>query len=570
MAKILETLELSPSTEWNNFFNQAHELGNLLASDRNTISVAGDISEFGDIDWYTFTLDYITEQERPFAWSTVFDIDYADGMRGDLSLSVFNAAGELIYVGHDSDIADDQAGLGQENDFDDLARGSLGKLDPFIGSAFLPANSLEQLQGGNSARYYVAVTNNQWNSNVLDQFRQNFEYQINPQGQLVEVPVAATQPLARVEPVTSVERIVEDHIGTTGYNSHGNEVSSRGIINIDNELALSAHVREFTLADMTAFLTTTGGLRTFNPLTGQLDATPAGNAYSYIQDNTNNNTNVGNAGDLDMLTDGTLVAYINGVNDDVNVGRVWEVDPGSDTSLLTQRYGDSISNDAGPTNDNPPPADDVWRTNQTNVDALVIGRSGYNGGTNTVEYNPSGNDSTGGSAGSAVIYSIRDNDNFEGVGGTRSVLYGANSAGNASSSIRTAGATHDYGRFGWVPGGNGPEAVGNPGANVPAGFTINGFTTGLQFRNEVRNQNQLYAVSQGGQFFRVTPRDADLRRANDNNTEGAVFSPGGLAFPELRFKFLMLVTLVHFSPVCKATITEILRIGHLKVLQQVR
>jgi hypothetical protein len=84
-----------------------------------------------------------------------------------------------------------------------------------------------------------------------------------------------------------------------------------------------------------------------------------------------------------------------------------------------------------------------------------------------------------------------------------------------------------------VPGGAGAEAIGNPGTNIQVigqdpvtnediFMSINGFTTGLQFRNEVRNQDQLYAVSQGGQFFRITPRDSDLSRPNDTNTQGAV------------------------------------------------
>ena len=517
------TGENGESAAPNDDFDQAQRLGNLLASDRNTISVAGDISELTDIDWYTFTLDYITEQEPQFAWSTIFDIDYADGIRGDLSLAVFDAAGQLLYVGHDSDIADDQSGLEQENDFDDLSRGSLGKLDPFIGSTFLPAGTEQD-----SFQYYVAVINNEHSPLTLDQFRQS----------------DATLPLARLEPVSSVNRIVEDHIGSTGYESFNEQqVSSRGIINTNNALSLGAHVRGFTLADMTAFLTTPGGLRTFNPLTGELDSTPRSNRYSYP-------TNVGSAGDLDMLTDGTLVAYISDQNNTGHVGTVYEIEPGfevdndgdrvptpntgggADRLRISSRYSDGIDEDTNQVGTTAPPANDVWSIDSSNVDALVIGRSGYNGGSNTVEYLPQPlNDNQGGSADSAVFYSVRDNENTG--GGTHSVIYGANSQGNASSNISTGPNTHDYGRMGWVPGGNGPQEIGDPGDNVPVigqdpqtgddiHMSINGFTTGLQFRNEVRAANQLYAVSERGQFFRITPRDSDLSRANDNNTEPGV------------------------------------------------
>ena len=487
----------------NDSLANAQELGNLLATDRGTISVAGEINNESDIDWYRFELGYLPEQEEPWAWSTIFDIDYADGMRGDLTLSVFDANGALIFVGRDSDVVDDQRGIDQENDFDDLSRGSLGKLDPFIGSAFLPAGNEFD---GTSETYFVAVSSNDFISDSLDQF-----YEIN-----------ATTPLARLEPVTSVGRIVEDHIGSTGYDSGGNGVPSRGIINTENALALSAHVREFTLADMTGFLTTTSSLRTFNPSTGQLDAIPTNGVYNYSQGGVPGGSA---AGDLDMLTNGTLVVYINegGNTDANNVGTVFNVDPGLDGDLLEARHGDGIDEETNATGTPPVrPADNVWEIDDSTVDAVVIGRSGFDEGSNTVLYNPSGNDNTGGSAGSAIFYSVRDNEEV-GAGGSRSVIYGANSTGDAGSIISTGSNTHDYGRFGWVPGGNtGPEAVGNPGVNVPAGFEIDGFTTGLQFRNEVRNANQLYAVSQGGQFFRISPRDADLSRPNDSNTMGAV------------------------------------------------
>ena len=132
-----------PAAIDNDVRGRAQYVGNLLTTDLNTISVAGELSSSNDVDWYAFDLNI--EQIQAIAgvndgmktWSTVFDIDYADGIRGDLTLSVFDTTGRLIYVGRDSNIADDQRGDGQTN-FEDVSRGSAGKLDPFIGPVHLP------------------------------------------------------------------------------------------------------------------------------------------------------------------------------------------------------------------------------------------------------------------------------------------------------------------------------------------------------------------------------------------------------------------------------------------------
>ena len=104
----------------NETFATAQYVGNLLQTDRNTISIAGNISDSGDIDWYTFALNY--EQIQSIGgvnggkktWATVFDLDYGDGIRGDLTISVFDSSGRLLYIGRDSNVAADQPGAGQE------------------------------------------------------------------------------------------------------------------------------------------------------------------------------------------------------------------------------------------------------------------------------------------------------------------------------------------------------------------------------------------------------------------------------------------------------------------------
>jgi hypothetical protein len=212
----------------NNSFATAQNLGNLLASDTNSISVAGNLDTFNQVDWYRFDLNYdlITAirglNGSDKTWSAIFDIDWADGLaRPDTNLSVFDQNGRLILLGTDSNIADDQPAPGQGNNLNDFSRGSVGKLDPYIGSVTLPAgtpqtatttnlNSPPESGPGNSPgqgavnnryTYFVAVSSNAFLPQAL-----NARYQSN-----------ALNPLVRLEPINSVKRIVEDHIGTERY-----------------------------------------------------------------------------------------------------------------------------------------------------------------------------------------------------------------------------------------------------------------------------------------------------------------------------------------------------------------
>ena len=95
---------------------------------------------------------------------------------------MFDTGGRLILIGRDSNIAEDRSGPLSGADLDDLSRGSVGPNDPFIGPVELP-------QG----RYYATViSNGQTPSELL------------------------SNPLVRLEPVNSLVRIAEDHIGTFG------------------------------------------------------------------------------------------------------------------------------------------------------------------------------------------------------------------------------------------------------------------------------------------------------------------------------------------------------------------
>ena len=426
----------------------AQQLGNLLAIDRNTISVAGDMSSATDVDWYQFEVDYeqieslegINDQLK--SWATTFDIDYGSSIRGNYTISVYQDMGggnkRLVYVGRDSNIADDLADPVQgDTDADDLTRGSAGLNDPFIGTVQL-------LEG----TYYVAVTTN---AQLPSQLNQTF----------VSDPLNTN---IRFEPISSIDRIVEDNIDTGGYLGGlfgtSNIGNGRTIINTGDGFALEANVVPFTLADMTVFMTTTSSLLTVNPYTGQVD----------------NNTNVYNHGngntvvDLDMLSDGTLLAYV-GQNNSPN--NVREFSPA--TGLTNVGWSDGIVHTADAGNRS------WWHKGNQTPTAFATGFSGISKelstGDETVLY-AAGTDQLGASA-SATYYIIQQ--------GTDSWIYGANTNGNAANSTSATG--HRFGGYGKIA-----AEITSP-------------TVGLQFRNDNKS-NELYGVSRDGQFYRIEQKRA--------------------------------------------------------------
>ncbi|MEM8667655.1 MAG: GEVED domain-containing protein [Planctomycetota bacterium] len=161
-----------------------------LASDRLSKSIGGILDGTTDVDWFQFTIDYqqLTRDAAQLYLSTIFDVDYADGVaRADTAIYVFNAAQQLVLVGTDSNVADDQPAA--DPDTSDLSRGSFGTNDPFIGSAELSEGT-----------YYVAISNQ---DAVPEQLSQFFD-------------VDSSNPLLRLEPIDSITRIAEDRIGFSG------------------------------------------------------------------------------------------------------------------------------------------------------------------------------------------------------------------------------------------------------------------------------------------------------------------------------------------------------------------
>jgi hypothetical protein len=312
------------STDDNGTYGTAQYVGNLLQSDRNTISVSGSITDEADVHWYTFALNAEGVQSiggvsQAGGWATMFDIDYGDGFRGDLTISVFDDQGRLIYVGRDSDVADDQPGTGQGNDFDDLSKGSVGKLDPFIGTtrlpAGLPSGATDYKNGGavaapnaaNQVRYYVAVSSNERLPTALN----------------ATFVGSALNSLIRLEPISSLDKVVEDRVGPAGGDS---------IIDAKADtFSLAVNVTPFTLSDVTLFVSTASSLVTADPMRGGRETTIVAN---YGQATT--------IGDLILRSDGSMWAYA-GVRNAANLaGRLDRVDTG--TGARTTLGNDQIPN----------------------------------------------------------------------------------------------------------------------------------------------------------------------------------------------------------------------------------
>ena len=324
------TGESGEDTSDNNSFANAQELGDLLNSDLNTISVAGNLSNPNgtDVDFYRFEISYdqiqsvggIDQALKSFA--VVFDVDYADGLsRPDTVLSIFDSAGNLILIGRDSDIVDDQPAPDEGLDTDDLSRATFGNLDPFIGPVQMPTYFPSDT---GTRTYYVAVSSNATLPDVLDQtFVAN-----------------ATNPLIRLEPVNSVVRVVEDHIGFSGYTT-GNEFydetldvlpETESLFDLSSTITLDTNIVPFTLSDVVLFVASGGSsLATVDPFTGEQISwygpnSISGSGYGY--------------GDLAMRPDGTLYGQTLGPLN-ANSGNLREIDTG--TAAQTNLGDDGVN-----------------------------------------------------------------------------------------------------------------------------------------------------------------------------------------------------------------------------------
>ncbi|KAA5546992.1 tandem-95 repeat protein [Roseiconus nitratireducens] len=432
------TGEAAESSAGNNTFGSAQQLGNLLVSERSTISLAGDLSAANDIDWYQFELDIDQVQaiggvnDGGKTWSTIFDIDYADGLaRPDTVLAVFDENGIPILISRDSNVQDDRALPGQGTSTEDLTRGSVGSLDPFIGSVQMPTGLIP---AGASRTYYVAVASN---------------------GQL---PTALSgtfnagsgSSLVRLEPVNSVRRIAEDHIGFSGHTTGTEErgfttvTPVQTLFDIDSSATLATNVIDFTLNEMVLYVGGPSGLSMVNPFTGDV--------IDRVGD-----LNV-QTSDFAMRTDGRMFAmrslFQGNPPPNNSAGALVSIDPA--TAGQTVVGNDGIA-DFDP-NTNPP---NIQQLTSNNVEALAYNRTGFNNNNNTPNY--------------SLYYAVQGNRGFGGSQPGGATLYRANPANGSAATAQG----QPWGRIG----------------TISTTFT----PTGMAFVNDT-----LYGVDDSGQLFSIS------------------------------------------------------------------
>ncbi len=283
-----------------NTFDTAQDLGNLLASDTNAISVAGNLG-IGDVDWYKFDLNYDLIQSIGLysdfgrLFPAMFQINYADGLsRPDTTLSVFDQNGSLIYIGRDSDNPDSVPRSSMGADTANLNHGSFGTLDPTIGTAQLPAGSpvVPGSPTGQQFTYYVAVSAANRLPTILDAtFKAN-----------------ATNPQVRLQPLNSVTRVVDDSIGSA--TTPAGQQAFPGT----TPTQLNTAAAPYSLADVVTFVGTVDQLYTVNPFTGQVTTTITEPNGRRGADGRTRLPDFGNTGigDLAVRPDGRLMSMANG------------------------------------------------------------------------------------------------------------------------------------------------------------------------------------------------------------------------------------------------------------------
>jgi hypothetical protein len=438
----------------NTTFGAAQDLGNLLQSNTNTLSAAGTLNTDTQVDWYKFNLNVDLIQviaggsDAAKTWSTLFDIDYADGLsRPDTTMSIFDSTGKLIYVSRDSNATSDAPGPLQGNGLTDLSRGSAGGLDPFIGPAQLPAGSGPGSPG--TFTYYVAISSNKTLPQALSATFEGFLPNGGPG------PTGADR-LVRLEPVTSVHRVVEDHIGFTGYDT-GNPTSgnvhvtptSGALLPIDSAFSLSANVVPMTLSDVVLYGVSGSNLVAIDPFTGANEytvASPFGGLSS---------------ANIKMRSDGVLYA-VEGLPGAANTaGRLVILDPGTGAAAGT------VGNDGIPdfnATTNPP---DLNQLTTDVIDSFVwVGNPGGYSLYYAVHDNGTGNQTYNGGVGASRLYNINP----------------------------TTGATQGF-------RGEIANPTINPMPPPPVnGDTTIGFTTGMEW---LPSNNTVYGVTSTGQFVTI-------------------------------------------------------------------
>ncbi|MCC9643392.1 tandem-95 repeat protein [Rhodopirellula sp. JC740] len=440
--------EAGEATAANNTFAQAQPLQSLLQSDMAAISIAGNLGiEQGvadrdlDVDWYRFDATQTGVQEisgvndAAGTISVVFDMDYADkANRGDTTLAVYDANGQLIFVGRESNIEDDQPdSVDPDPDIDDLSRGSLGTKDPYIGPVHL-------ISGG---EYYIAVMGNGVTPNALMGQYDNLGHFLQDDdrdgiadsgaqseaGEIFVPEANADNRYVRLEPVNSVDRVVEDRIGFSGYNTipldpflpNGVNIAPQtSIFNIDSVADLQNHLPAFTLENVPLYVATDRPLPNADD---QLYIADPFNGGTYTKPVSPNNWSAANDDiqDITIRSDGRMFGYQRLSNVGDSVGQLVEINPangaltvvsqdnipGETPAINARNLNANLTNNGNRSTVNDPRLEEF--TNSDEVDALTFERTGSI--TNTPDYD--------------LYYVVRESS-------TSSKLYRATSDGDAS------------------------------------------------------------------------------------------------------------------------------------------
>ncbi len=243
------------------------DLGNLISSSTSALTVSGNLLASNNVDVYKFEMGldlHIGLGEAKTTLGALFQINYADGLsRPDATIAVYDSTGTLIMVGRDSDVADSQPRPGLGSDPTNPTHGSFGILDPTIGTVMLPTAP----PGASTANftYYVAVTS-------VAELPQALTATLRLGPDLTNPTAAANwNPLIRLEPIDSVKRVVEDHIGAGGGLATADP--SQQIFPGSSASALNSFATPLQLGDVVLYVNTPTGLKTVDPVTGAVETT---------------------------------------------------------------------------------------------------------------------------------------------------------------------------------------------------------------------------------------------------------------------------------------------------------
>ena len=249
-------------------------VGNVLATDRAAISIAGRLSAVPDIDLYRFTvarqgIQQVSTTPQSHV-SVVIDIDYADGLgRADTQIAVYTAAGALVLIADDSNVHDDQVARNQSGAASDLSRGSFGTRDAYLGPIELPAGD-----------YILAISNKSLTVSELADLSE-------PSG-VGEV---------RIEPIDSVRRIAEERFDTlpparltTAAQPERPDLFrllDGSLIKSDGSLVSAV---PFNLSDVPLFSVSGLRVNTVNALTGAIESQMSSDGVNLSNYGVNNNS----------------------------------------------------------------------------------------------------------------------------------------------------------------------------------------------------------------------------------------------------------------------------------------